>query len=462
MKQSLEHRNLLRAPARRTSTDRLLALGMALHADRRTMESRVRGIFARKRSARFARVLAALLCLALGLGCFTTACIPAFSATQKGDVVIIGGADGPTEIFVAEGEGEAEGTLATAQAPAQANPLPAAMAASANPIGDFVESVQPAPFTPVTAPSRVIRNPQSVNDGVLLTYDADVTVPQASAYSVVRMAAQSFSDAELARLRTLFDVPENAADGQYHASKNGFYYNRYQADVTRKTWIYYELDWQPDEIALFDEPIPLSRTQTQPIAEKALLEMGAKGYVLDSADEAIAIGRDAQGTPTAISKGWEYVFVPQSNGLPRHAYSGWSSIENDPICYYNTMSDYVWIYVDEAGVSRVSWHCFSEEEAVVAENVALISLDEVIALANARFALIQRNEFATADFDIRVQNIRLAAMLLGNDSDAAVAYSVPVWEVEYSISYGDGYRTLCVLPFNAVDGGAVMQVDFPF
>ena len=56
------------------STDQLLTLGMALTTDRRAMERRVRGVFARKRSAKGVLALSALLALALGFAAFTTAC----------------------------------------------------------------------------------------------------------------------------------------------------------------------------------------------------------------------------------------------------------------------------------------------------------------------------------------------------------------------------------------------------
>jgi len=58
------------------STDQLLTLGMALTTDRRAMERRVRGVFARKRSAKGVLALSAVLALALGFAAFTTACQP--------------------------------------------------------------------------------------------------------------------------------------------------------------------------------------------------------------------------------------------------------------------------------------------------------------------------------------------------------------------------------------------------
>ena len=61
------------------TTDKLLTLGMALYSDKRSMERRVRGIFARKCSAGATIALAAALTLSLLAGAFTTACQPAQS-----------------------------------------------------------------------------------------------------------------------------------------------------------------------------------------------------------------------------------------------------------------------------------------------------------------------------------------------------------------------------------------------
>ncbi|GEM_PF-1745667 len=58
------------------TTDQLLTLGMALTTDRRTMERRVRGVFARKKSAKGVLILSFVLALVLGFGAFTTACQP--------------------------------------------------------------------------------------------------------------------------------------------------------------------------------------------------------------------------------------------------------------------------------------------------------------------------------------------------------------------------------------------------
>ena len=58
------------------TTQELVSLGMALHGDRGTMETRIRSVFSRQRSTRFASLTALALALVLVLACFTTACQP--------------------------------------------------------------------------------------------------------------------------------------------------------------------------------------------------------------------------------------------------------------------------------------------------------------------------------------------------------------------------------------------------
>ncbi len=65
----------MKAKQNKQSTEELLSIGMALQADRNTMEQRIRGIFSRK-SSRAAYVSALALSIALAVGCFTSACRP--------------------------------------------------------------------------------------------------------------------------------------------------------------------------------------------------------------------------------------------------------------------------------------------------------------------------------------------------------------------------------------------------
>jgi len=73
------------------NTEHLLTLGMALTTDRKAMERRVRGVFARKTSAKGVLALSLVLALALGFGAFTTACQPGQPTASGSDAMVSGG-----------------------------------------------------------------------------------------------------------------------------------------------------------------------------------------------------------------------------------------------------------------------------------------------------------------------------------------------------------------------------------
>ena len=68
------------------STDQLLTLGMALTTDKKAMERRVRGVFARKTSAKSVIALSLVFALALGFAAFTTACQPGNGLERQREV----------------------------------------------------------------------------------------------------------------------------------------------------------------------------------------------------------------------------------------------------------------------------------------------------------------------------------------------------------------------------------------
>ena len=78
---------------KRINTEHLLTLGMALMNDKRSMERRVRGVFARKRSTKGALVLSLVLALALGVAAFTTACQPGQATASDSNAQIASGGD---------------------------------------------------------------------------------------------------------------------------------------------------------------------------------------------------------------------------------------------------------------------------------------------------------------------------------------------------------------------------------
>lgn len=93
------------------STQELMGLGMALHGDKDTMETRIRGVFSRRRSARLASVTAAALVLALVFACFTTACQPVVANAAAEMAVVTSDKVVAAESSLLSFGGYAKGTL---------------------------------------------------------------------------------------------------------------------------------------------------------------------------------------------------------------------------------------------------------------------------------------------------------------------------------------------------------------
>ena len=93
------------------STQELIGLGMALHGDKDTLETRIRGVFSRRRSARVASVTAAALVLALVFACFTTACQPVVANAAAATAVVASEKTAAMEGALLSFGGYARGTL---------------------------------------------------------------------------------------------------------------------------------------------------------------------------------------------------------------------------------------------------------------------------------------------------------------------------------------------------------------
>ena len=75
------------------NTDHLLTLGMALTTDQRAMERRVRGVFARRKSAKGVWILSLMLACSLGFAAFTTACQPGQATVSNSNAQVASGGD---------------------------------------------------------------------------------------------------------------------------------------------------------------------------------------------------------------------------------------------------------------------------------------------------------------------------------------------------------------------------------
>ena len=160
---------------RKQSTDRLLTMGLALYADKRTMEQRVRGIFGRKRTAAFARALSAILALLVCVGGFTTACLPV-----RGEVVTTH----ENELAL----------VPVTHASAAGEPMPESVQAeAASPLAETLGVPQPWRFDQTSA------------DGLLrVTGNIAVTLPNAAAVPIATADCREVTEVDLQRVANAF------------------------------------------------------------------------------------------------------------------------------------------------------------------------------------------------------------------------------------------------------------------
>ena len=71
--------------------------------------------------------------------------------------------------------------------------------------GDFLENLQEVPFAPYEAPERV--EDSKTESGLTIAFDAEVIVPEASAYSIVELEQVQYSRDDYLKLMDLF-MPE--------------------------------------------------------------------------------------------------------------------------------------------------------------------------------------------------------------------------------------------------------------
>ena len=77
--------------------------------------------------------------------------------------------------------------------------------------GDFLKNLQEVPFAPYEAPERV--EDSKTESGLTIAFDAEVIVPEASAYSIVELEQVQYSQEEIAALMDLFAPDANWING---------------------------------------------------------------------------------------------------------------------------------------------------------------------------------------------------------------------------------------------------------
>jgi len=465
---------------KRLSTEELLTLGMALTADKTAMERRVRGVFARKKSARPAKVLTLALCIALGIGCFTTACQPAEEAQAQPSSI-------PLETEEQAAAAEATDAIVSTQTAEREDV-------------SFLSGLTEADEISGPFSTRVERAAVAIDGSKTLTFDADVIVPETDGYGIAKLERHVFSDAEylafMDYLEPGADWRTDSLDGEPFAieateSGRGFYavtqetngcmsifmaarggrtlyYSKYD-DVTPQSGFNYDL-YEDVESADFDGAWPMEVSDAQSTAERMIADLGIKNMVLVGAEKAVSYDNEADGMAdmTPKTRGWMLYFAHEFNGLNfgnMNCVLTTSNTIYDPLDYQTSMWERMSVYVDETGIARVDWQDALDITETVLSNVAILSPEDIADLLTKRLQSIYGNGQNTAEATFCATAIRLGAAAISEFPLAEPVMSanqglmVPCWEVDVVITSA-GSRHTEVYVFNAVDGGTLVGKEY--
>ena len=472
------------------STDQLLTLGMALTTDKKAMERRVRGVFARKTSAKSVIALSLALALTIGVAAFTTACQPGQGAQTLTPIPVEQDKNG-----MKQGE-----SAASAAEEPDSTAAPMQWRSFQYLIGSMVES----PFQYPLSSDHIDEPMIDYGNGVSLLVNADVAIPQAAGYGVRQCNATGFTleeyqtmidyflpDAKWAPNQTEPGFQTNGAydlsdmdfslrttisaeqDGVMYSVSMGadqhmFYFERSDGMVYREGYLVGDEEMERDFGAVIREPIALTREAAQAQADQVLVDLGIRGWQLDKAERACMF--EKENPSNVLSRGWDFGYVLSSAGLPARGNSGWLGMKYDSLDYCASDAGLLWIYVDDRGVTCFYWLNRYEPREAMFTNVEIIGVDAALTLAKARLSRVF-GEGYTGVSQIELFEIRLSSMLIAypDELDANTNYDdelrdmallIPVWNAACRITYVDGDIEYMNLPFSATDGGAVSMLFY--
>lgn len=441
---------------------RALALCMAGHGARRQAERRVRGVFLRQRSGLSGKLAAAALTLMLAFGCFTTACQPVVNTSGH--------------------------------AKSAENPWPSDV--------------------PERKIARVERKAEEIADGVTLAVRADVTEPVHGKNSIIRVEQAVFDVGEFSSILAAL-APELGAveitgtsgvgvldpekleplvvrgdmTSLYAAFERGdttyelyagvypgdgvsyFSYGAKDIYVIRESYFVNDPEIEYDYGEAVREPIEMTAAEARPQAEAVLEALGASGLMLQSAERACWFDTGEDGAQMVLSRGWDFIYVPNNNGLPvyyRGGRSGNSRIYGERF-YAEPIREMLSVYVDDTGVARIYWPGMCVQTEVLEDDVELLPYGTILEKAKARLAerYMKAYEQGGSKLELVVTKIQLAAAIVSDEamSEAEAFQSggitgrlVPVWEVICTVGVAgeEPYETF-VLPYCAVDGVPLLE-----
>ena len=463
---------------------------MALTTDRRTMERRVRGVFARKKSAKGVLILSIVLALALGFGAFTTACQP-----EKAAVVLT---PIPVEQTTSDEADQSEVPIDTTASPDLVN-----AENLWNPAKELLNSASTLPGAIPVSVSHISQPPETLPAGIQVLVDADVVIPKVDTYQIQEWKKATVSLDDYRNMINYFIpdakwVPNQTTPGfqtngvfnledidlengttltveqnseMYSVSLVGkysdFWFCRAGEGMLREGYLVGDEEWEQESGEIIRAPIAITQEAAKAEADQVLSDLNIQGWQIESVQRAVAV--DTFNNGNVISHGWAFVYGLSNAGLITHVDSGYTSGNSDRLSYWRADDGTLSIYVDERGVSDFHWGKYYTPSSVIYPVASIISAEEALKLAKERIARI----YGELDYDntqIEIYDIRLSTMLIGYSDQLTgqpfpdpyedIALLIPTWNIAFRIIFPHGDTEYYVMPFSATDGGAISMLDF--
>ena len=312
----------------RHTTDQLLTLGMALTTDKKAMERRVRGVFARKTSAKGVLALSLVLALALGFAAFTTACQPGQGAQMLTPI--------PVE-QQNKNAPQGENTESASAATDQTNEEPLW-----NPAKELLDSASTLPGANPVSKTHITQEFETLPAGIKLLVDAEVVIPQTEGYRIRECNEISFTLDEYRKMIDYFfpngqgkpnqEVHGVQADGTFDlkdlnletgtalymqkgsdvfslqlGGKNSMFSFHREEELT-----YYEgnligdYELEQDFGEIMRAPISLTREEALVQAQKVISDFAIQGWQIESVQRAVSF--DWNHPNEVRSRGWAFVY----------------------------------------------------------------------------------------------------------------------------------------------------------
>ena len=470
------------------STDQLLTLGMALTTDKKAMERRVRGVFARKTSAKSVIALSLVLALTIGVAAFTTACQPGQGAQTLTPIPVE-----QEKSDIPQGE-NTEGTSAVASQ-SGTEPL-------RNPAKELLDSAFEVPGAVPVSVTHITQPSEPLPAGIEVLVDAELVIPQTTDYRIRECKQTSFTLDEYRKMLDYFfpngkgkpnqEVKGVQADGTFDlknldletgtplymqkgsdvfslnlGGKNSvFWMERENEIIYQEGDLVGDKEWEQEVGEIIRAPISLTRDAALAQAQKVISDLDIQDWQIESIQRAISI--DWNHPDTVLGRGWAFVYGLSDAGLTMHQANSFASDKHDQLSYWKVDAGVLTIYVDERGVSDFHWEKRYQPSNVMYSSQSIISAEDALKLAKERIARIY-GELGYEDSTIEIFDIRLSTVLIGYsdrltgqpfpDPYEDIALLIPTWNFSFRLVHGGGSEEeYFTMPFSAIDGGAVSML----